>query len=195
LAGAVEHRRMAREHRRMASEYRRMRVRELGPADSAAAAAVTRVSYAAAFSASMSAADLQAVLDGLTADAFDDALERDTLLGAFAGDALLGIVQTGPLSDTLATAMPAPPASGTTELRRLYVAPDQQGAGIGARLLDTALARVAGAPVALDVWARNGRALALYRSRGFAVVAEHRPVFADGPAADPDLVMLRPAAA
>lgn len=59
------------------------------------------------------------------------------------------------------------------ELARLYVAPERQGSGIGAALLQAALAdwpRVAIAE--LEVEARNERAIGFYRKVGFIPVGE-----------------------
>jgi tRNA (guanine37-N1)-methyltransferase len=146
----------------------------------------------------MTAGDLEGVLAGLTAAMFETALKTDTVLVAsdepalHAMPRLTGFVQSGPAGASLKAAARSAPDGAALEIRRLYVAPDRHGEGIGARLLDTALEDAGAQPVLLDVWARNVRALKLYRGRGFATVAEHHPVFAGGPAHEPDLIMLRP---
>ena len=59
------------------------------------------------------------------------------------------------------------------ELARLYVAPERQGNGIGAALLEAALAGWPGVKVAeLEVEARNEKAIGFYRKLGFIPVGE-----------------------
>jgi ribosomal protein S18 acetylase RimI-like enzyme len=58
-------------------------------------------------------------------------------------------------------------------LRRLYVLPRAQGAGIGGRLFAAIEAMFPpGAPMHLEAFADNARALAFYRRRGFEVTPE-----------------------
>jgi ribosomal protein S18 acetylase RimI-like enzyme len=77
-------------------------------------------------------------------------------------------------------------------LRRLYVHPRTQGAGLGRRLFDAVEAAFpSGAPMRLEVFAANARALAFYRRLGFEVT----PETADGTNAWEGLVeyeMVRP---
>ncbi|MDQ1706669.1 MAG: hypothetical protein QOF18_3035 [Frankiaceae bacterium] len=54
------------------------------------------------------------------------------------------------------------------ELAELHVRPDEQGAGIGRRLLDTLLGAAAGRTVVLSTHDRDSPARRLYRSTGFA---------------------------
>lgn len=59
------------------------------------------------------------------------------------------------------------------ELARLYVAPERQGNGIGAALLQAVLAGWPGVKVAeLEVEARNEKAIGFYQKFGFVLVGE-----------------------
>lgn len=63
----------------------------------------------------------------------------------------------------------------TAEIKRMYVAKDRRGSGLGARLLDKALAfcKESGFKrVVLDTHAAQADAQALYKSRGFEVTHE-----------------------
>ena len=75
----------------------------------------------------------------------------------------------------LAFALVAPLKLHRTRLATMGARPDARGAGHAPRLLDTVIseARARGdRTIELEVFARNARALALYRSRGFEPVAE-----------------------
>jgi ribosomal protein S18 acetylase RimI-like enzyme len=64
-------------------------------------------------------------------------------------------------------------AEDRVELARLYVEPERQGKGIGAALLQAALADWPGVAVAeLEVEARNEQAIGFYRKFGFVPVGE-----------------------
>ena len=75
----------------------------------------------------------------------------------------------------LAFALVAPLRLHRTRLATMGARPEARGAGHAPRLLDQAIseARARGdRTIELEVFARNARALALYRSRGFETVAE-----------------------
>lgn len=62
------------------------------------------------------------------------------------------------------------------ELQQIYVRRSAQGQGLGAELLEVALAHLAAArpgPVWLGVWSGNARAQAFYRARGFEPVGTY----------------------
>jgi GNAT superfamily N-acetyltransferase len=59
--------------------------------------------------------------------------------------------------------------AGETCLRRLYLLPEAQGTGLGARLLEEALERLGPRPAWLEVEASNREALGFYAARGFAM--------------------------
>mgnify|MGYP006294023739 CR=1 FL=1 len=172
-----------------------MRIDPLDAADCPEIGEVMRENYAAAFGLSMSAAALDGIMARLTADRIAAAMQDARFLGVRSAGTLAGFVQWNPPSPALRAQAGLPPDATAAELSRLYVRPALLGGGIGSALLDAALARIAASPVLLDVWERNDGAIRLYRSRGFAVIADQRPVFADGPAADRDLIMLRPGGA
>jgi len=166
-----------------------MHVRPARPADLEALTALARQTYADAFGASMSRADLEAHLDvALSPEAVAAMLRQDVILIVEEDEALLGFVQLGDAPAHVSS------AAGDVELRRLYVNASQQRRGIGTSLLSAALvhARAAVAPrIWLDVWVRNEGAQRLYRRHGFEVVGERRFEVASGAPTDVDLVMVR----
>lgn len=96
------------------------------------------------------------------------------------------VIADGPT--VLAFALVAPLA-GRSRLATMGARPEARGAGHAPRLLDRALADSShrgDRSIELEVFARNARALALYRSRGFEPVAElhgYTRAPGDGPAA------------
>lgn len=145
--------------------------------------------YAAAFGASMSAADLAAQLTATRSEAyFRNAVQTDAILVA-AGDAgLVGYVQ---LSDVRIPIEGAGPDD--QELFALYVDLARQGQGIGKALLEAALRHerfVRARRIYLDVWDENARAIALYARFGFKA-AGRRDFIVDGRVVGSDLVMMR----
>ena len=83
--------------------------------------------------------------------------------------------------------------AGAMQLSQLYVAGELHGAGVGAALMDWAVAtaREAGATaLLLTVWEENRRALAFYARLGFEQVGTY--AFAVGEQIDTDLVLRLP---
>jgi GNAT superfamily N-acetyltransferase len=83
---------------------------------------------------------------------------------------------------------------GDGELKRLYLLAGRQSGGIGAGLLDAALAwlqRDGPRPVWLGVWSENHGAQRFYERRGFAPVGEYG--FRVGDTVDRELILRRPA--
>lgn len=82
-------------------------------------------------------------------------------------------------------------ADGTLYIDRLHVAPDGQGTGLAARLLDAALVQVRtrAARVELTVLIGNERAMAFYRKAGFERVERRGPEHGMGGVGD--IVMRR----
>ncbi|MGI9325256.1 MAG: GNAT family N-acetyltransferase [Pseudomonadales bacterium] len=125
---------------------------------------------------------------------FAQALGEDAILLALErrqdeAEELLGYVQIGPARFTDLQTDP-----GDQDLRRLYVAKDAQGRGIGHQLMDAVLALVPvcqARRVFLDVWEHNHGAQKLYRSYGFKVIARRRYIGANGQPEDEDYQMCR----
>jgi diamine N-acetyltransferase len=155
----------------------------------AALSALASRSYADAFGASMSRAELAAQLAATRSEAyFAKATHADTILVAVVDEAIVGYVQ---LSDVRIPIDGAGPSD--QELFALYVRTDRHGQGIGRALMDAAFAhaRFKQAPsVWLDVWDQNARAIALYTRYGFRP-AGRRDFVVDGKVVGHDLVMKR----
>ncbi len=164
-----------------------MIVRPAATGDIAELAAFARFTYARAFGASMDAADLEHHLAHRLSDAyFARAFAADDILLACDPD-LVGFAQLGATDAEGA-------APGDVQLRRLYVDPARQNAGIGSLLMRAVLAhpRLAKARhVFLDVWGENTGALRLYERFGFVVVGTVPFVTPSGAVIGHDLLMRR----
>ena len=137
----------------------------------------------------MAPEDLRFVMETrLSDEALALAVREDVVLVAEADGALIGFVQLGEnrIAET--------GAPGDQEVRRLYVAAEHQGRGIGGALIEAALAHPripAGATVFLTVWEDNFRARAFSRRHGFDAVGTCRLMLANGPADGPEVIMAR----
>jgi len=71
------------------------------------------------------------------------------------------------------------PSSDLAIVSVLFVAPDEQGSGLGGTLLDTAVAwaRARGRLPVLDVVQSHGTAVEVYRHRGWRVIGDLRPAW------------------
>lgn len=90
------------------------------------------------------------------------------------------------------TVPPCVPERGAVNLARLYVEPDRQSQGIGAQLVEGAVAEargLGGEMLWLQVWEKNPRAVAFYRRMGFTEIG--RAGFPTDPDPECDLVMAR----
>lgn len=88
--------------------------------------------------------------------------------------------------------LPVPTGPRDLEIRRMYVLAPFKGAGLGARMMDTAVeaARAAGAPrLLLGVFSQNHAAQAFYARQGYVPAGES--TFWVGESAYADLVMAR----
>ena len=81
---------------------------------------------------------------------------------------------------------------GCGELQRLYVRSEVQGAGLGRRLLDLALAWLErpGRRLWIGVWSQNLGAQRLYARYGFSKVGEYE--FHVGQSCDREFILARP---
>ena len=124
----------------------------------------------------------------LSEEALALAVREDAVLVAEADGELIGFVQLG---DNRVAETGAP---GDQEVRRLYVAAEHQGRGVGGALIEAALAHPripAGATVFLTVWEDNFRARAFSRRHGFVAVGTCRLMLANGPAERAEVIMAR----
>lgn len=141
--------------------------------------------YTVAFGESFAPDDLAAHLGrNLSPGAFRQYLHRDIILLAYENDAMTGFVQFGPADSG---------NSNDREVRRLYVLPRRQNAGIGTQLMTRALEHpsIAGAGnIYLDVWEDNLAAQRLYARFGFAVIGTRPFAVASGRETGSDLIMV-----
>ena len=166
-----------------------MVIRPFASTEVPALLALAQRTYAQAFAADMAPEDLRFIIEEkLTAAYFEQAVREDVFLVAEEDGALIGFVQLG--ENHIAEAgLP-----GDQEIRRLYVAADRQGRGIGGALMRAALAHPripAGATVFLTVWEDNAQAQAFYRRHGFETVGSCALMLANGPADGRELIMAR----
>lgn len=148
--------------------------------------------YVDAFGSTMSADLLSHELSSRSEGYFSEVLRHDTVLVYREGDRLLGYVQIGDPPWPEVT-----PEPGDQAVHRLYVLGDEQGRGIGRRLMEAALSHqrlAAGARAYLQVWERNERAIGLYRSLGFEVVGSTTWGMGDEVTTD-ELIMVKPLSA
>ena len=108
-------------------------------------------------------------------------------LVAEADGRLVAYAQSGPcdLPEPAAT-----PALG--ELKRLYVAREAQGTGLGRSLMDASMAwleQTFDGPLWIGVWSGNDKAQRLYRAYGFALAGEYE--FPVGRVRDHEFILRR----
>ncbi|GAB4526354.1 MAG: GNAT family N-acetyltransferase [Amphiplicatus sp.] len=165
-------------------------IRRAGPGDAETLAALGAETFAETFGHLYKEEDLSAFLKknhapevyrGILADpAFAVWLAED------AGGPAGGYVVAGPC------ALPVPDMpENAGEIVRLYLRESFQGAGLGARLLETALDWLAPryGPVYLSVYEENPRAQKLYERFGFVKI--RRYFYMVGNQADPEWIMER----
>lgn len=150
-----------------------MELRPATPADAAALAALGRASFTEAFGHLYRAEDLRAFL----AEAHDQGVVTAEIAGAsfrhclaVEDSRLLGYCKLRYPSKLAVHSRAARPL----ELSQLYTAPDATGRGVGAALMDWALAEArAGAhdAVLLSVWSGNHGAQRFYARYGFGKTA------------------------
>ncbi|QIK96771.1 GNAT family N-acetyltransferase [Sphingomonas sp. HDW15A] len=154
--------------------------------DGKALADLFRESFIATFGHLYAKADLDAFLEGVTAEAFEDELASPDFTFRLAEDSgqLAGFVKLGP--DNL----PGEALPGTIELYQLYVLERWHGSGIARELMDWAIAEArsqAARYLTLTVYIDNHRARRFYERYGFEEVGKY--VFMVGNHADDDRIM------
>lgn len=157
--------------------------------DAAEITALARLTFTETFGPMYQPSDLAAFLE---AKYRPEIFERDiadptqALFKAVVDGAIVGYAQAGPCALPHAEVTPS-----CGELRRLYVRRGFQGAGIGNRLLDAALAWLErpGRKLWVGVWSGNLGAQKLYMRRGFTKVGNYK--FIVGTAADEEFIFRR----
>ena len=153
-------------------------LRHARPADASALAAFARTSFAETYAPSHDAGRIaRHCHDVLSDDAVRGWLAdpAQSLLLAQREDELLGFVQWHRATAPVA-------ARAAVEVKRLYVAANAHGSGLGRRLLDAVVgrAREDGADLLwLCVYAGNARALRFYAGYGFAEIGRVPYTFVD----------------
>jgi GNAT superfamily N-acetyltransferase len=99
---------------------------------------------------------------------FDEPYTTDEHTAYIAGLSIGCAITVAEVEDSLAgfLSFTGKPGAAVGEISHLFVHPDHQGQGVGAKLLDDAITRH-GPPLHLWVFEANTRARALYESRGF----------------------------
>lgn len=147
-------------------------LRHAAAADAPAVAALMRECFTATFGHLYAPEDLAAFLDALTPDRWRGEIADPAfaVLLAEDGDRLVGFAKLGP------HALPVTPTGPMIELRQLYLAADQHGSGLAARMMDWAIAiakdRGAG-EMFLSVYVDNVRARRFYQRYGFETVGRY----------------------
>lgn len=161
-------------------------VRRATTDDLEALANLARSTWVTAFGASVTEADVDAHLSSeVSFQSIGRWLVGDRVWIA-GSETLAGYAHFGPSPFDEA-------APGDQALHRLYVAPAQQGQGIGQQLLDAGLAeQEPNAATWLEVWTENPGAIRFYRRNGFEAVRERAFVSPTGIDGTPDLIMRRP---
>lgn len=167
-------------------------IRRARPADAPALSEFGAATFTDAFGHLYRAEDLAFFLADSHSPAYYEEFigDPETAIWVAEGDdgKLAGYAAAGPCGLPV-EAMPA----GSGELKRIYVAKEAQGSGLGKALLEAALDWLEGRfhHVYLGVFSENARAQALYRRYGFEKVAEYS--FMVGNQADHEWIMKKTA--
>ena len=166
-------------------------IRAAQSADAASLAEFARLTYTQAFGHSFRPDDLAAHLErSLTLREVERFVAEDCVLIALAGGQIVGYVQFGDAS----AIPPEMQSDSAQELRRLYVDPAMQRRGVGASLMDAALAHRSmkrAARIFLEVWEHNDGAQRFYARYGFKVVGVRAFAVASGAETSHELLMAR----
>lgn len=165
-------------------------IRQANNSDLETLTKLARETYSAAFGHSLSAADLASHLENkLSLNHVKRILDEDTVLIAETEDRMIGFVQFGH-ANLVAEAI----TRNYQEIRRLYVQAEFQNKGIGAQLMEAALAHPNSRHaerILLDVWEHNHGAQRFYERYGFKVEGERKFEVASGAETSLDLIMVR----
>ncbi len=167
-----------------------MVIREANPADAKVLSELAIETYVTAFGHSFSPSDLAAHLEkNHSPNRFAQILGEDTVLIAEVQERMVGYAQFGK-----AHVFGEPVSDNLWEVRRLYVHADFQNQGIGARLMDAALAHPSlrdAKRILLDVWEHNHSAQRFYARYGFEVIGKRAFGVESGAETSFDLLMVR----
>lgn len=149
-------------------------IRRAVPADAPTLSALGASTFADTFGHLYSSRDLQAFIDESHAAAAYEKLLASRLYAAWLAESdgeAIGYALAGPCGLPHADAQPT-----DGELKRLYVTPSAQGAGVGAKLFEQALAwleRDGPRTLWISVWSENHGAQRFYSRYGFEMAGEY----------------------
>jgi ribosomal protein S18 acetylase RimI-like enzyme len=165
-------------------------IRRAHSADAEALVQLSRDTFRAAFGDLYWPHDLEAYLAGAYGLEKTRGDLSDPRIGVWLAErdgVAIGYAQAGPCD------LPHADVTATcAELKRIYLAPDAQGAGLGSRLMSQALGwleRDGPRRIWIGVWSGNRRARRLYEHLGFAKVGEY--YFKVGEAMDREFILRR----
>ncbi|MBP6993889.1 GNAT family N-acetyltransferase [Candidatus Woesebacteria bacterium] len=165
-----------------------MIIREVTTSDVPALTKVAQESYIDAFGDTLTNEDLQDVLKSRSEDYFYSVLSTDTILVALEETTLVGFIQFGKVSyDSIQ------PNEYDIELKKIFIDTAHHRKGIGKQLMDAMFSHrllVKTQCVYLDVYAKNIKAISLYKKYGFSVIGKV-PYKANGKIISHDLLMQR----
>lgn len=151
------------------------RLRRAGVADAATLSLVAGATFLEAFAGVLDGADILAHVARHSSPA---AFERYLTAGAIA---TLAVADSGaaPLGYTLLTPpdLPVEPLPGDVELKRIYTLAPSWGSGVGAALIERAVADAGAAGwrrMLLGVYGGNRRAQRFYEKHGFTAIGTRR---------------------
>ena len=149
-------------------------IRKAGPADAEVLSRISRDVFVAAFGTDYTPEDLAAFLERNYALAKAAAELADPEIGVWFVEVegqVVGYALAGPCK------IDSPEVKeGSGEVHRIYLLPEHQNGGKGARLMEAALRFLEAQgrrPVYLGVWSENHAALRFYDRFGFRKVGEH----------------------
>src|SRR3989338_172078 len=143
-----------------------MEIREVKESDIPALSQLAKRVFIDTFKDSLTKEDLEAELELNRSESyFREVINKDVILVAEEKGGLAGYVQFGEVEIPEIN-----PEEGDQELRRIYVATEFQGKGIGRQLMDAAFSHPHlgnARNIYIDVWDKNEKAVNFYKKYGF----------------------------
>ena len=148
-----------------------IKIRKAALKDIPELSALASRTYADTFGHTMTADELKkALVETRSEKYFTLVFNKDVLLVAEENGELIGYIQFGRVEIKSIEA-----TNQDRELKRIYIDKNNQGKGIGKKLMDAMLEypeMKSANKIYLDVWAENDKAIGLYVKYGFTVIGE-----------------------